>query len=155
MRKDERETLKKLIYFSPAIGLVVGLIDFLLDYFWQFSFGFKEPETLATIIAGFSFTMLGFLAAIAAFMFSLQKYKYFRRWVVEGGADIFFTLYKVSIVCLFFTFSCSVIVFTIVGQSLFFKLMLMSAFNNIIQTSLLALMITEKLSKAKESEESN
>lgn len=58
-------------------------------------------------------------------------------------------LYKVAIVCLFITFSLSLIVFTNVGAALAFKLMLMFAIDNIIQTMILALVISGKVALAK------
>lgn len=153
MREDEIKILKRAIYFSPIIGLVVGLAYNLAKYIWGWSLGFTNIETLATIIAGFSFTMLGFLAAIAAFIFSLQKYKFFRRWVNDGGSDVFFCLYKTAIIWLFFTFAVSLMIFTNVGKGIAFQIMMMSVINNIIQTALLTLIITDKVSKSKKSEE--
>ncbi|CNK41434.1 hypothetical protein [Yersinia aldovae] len=149
MRKNERTRMKLLAYFTPVVGVAIGVIYFLVKRYCDISIGFKNMEGLATVIAGFSFTMLGFLAAIAAFMFSLQKYVFFRRWINDGGADVFFALYKTSIICLFITFSLSVIVFTTTAADLAFKLMLMSVVNNIIQTLFLALIISGKVARAK------
>lgn len=113
------------------------------------SLGFVNIQGIANIIAGFNFTMLGFLATIAAFMFSLQKHVFFRRWINDGGADAFFVPYNVTIVCLFITFSLSLIVFNNVGAALAFKLMLMFAIDNVIQTMILALVISGKVVLAK------
>lgn len=149
MRKDERKWMVRLAYFTPFIGIVIGGAYLLIEKFFGLSLVFVNAQGIATIVAGFSFTMLGFLAAIAAFMFSLQKYIFFRRWINDGGADVFFVLYKVAIICLFVTFSLSLIVFTKVGSSLAFKLMLMFALNNVIQTMILALVISGKVALAK------
>ncbi|WP_171965856.1 hypothetical protein [Cronobacter sakazakii] len=149
MRKDERKWMIRLAYLTPLIGVVIGVVYLLIKKFFGVSLVFVNVQGIATIVAGFSFTMLGFLAAIAAFMFSLQKYIFFRRWINDGGADVFFVLYKVAIVCLFITFSLSLIVFTKVGSNLAFKLMLMSAINNVIQTMILALVISGKVALAK------
>ncbi|WP_105574468.1 hypothetical protein [Cronobacter sakazakii] len=149
MRKDERKWMIRLAYLTPLIGVIIGVVYLLIKKFFGASLVFVNVQGIATIVAGFSFTMLGFLAAIAAFMFSLQKYIFFRRWINDGGADVFFVLYKVAIVCLFITFSLSLIVFTKVGSNLAFKLMLMSAINNVIQTMILALVISGKVALAK------
>ncbi|HGY4374734.1 hypothetical protein HV211_06765 [Citrobacter freundii] len=149
MRKNERKWMIRFAYFTPAIGVLLGLLYHLIKGFFGVSLGFVNIQGIATIVAGFSFTMLGFLAAIAAFMFSLQKYVFFRRWINDGGADVFFVLYKVAIVCLFITFSLSLIVFTNLGAALAFKLMLMFAIDNIIQTMILALVISGKVALAK------
>ncbi|WP_313353923.1 hypothetical protein [Kosakonia cowanii] len=149
MRKDERKWMVRLAYFTPCIGIAIGGAYLLIEKFFGLSLVFVNAQGVATIVAGFSFTMLGFLAAIAAFMFSLQKYIFFRRWINDGGADVFFVLYRVAIICLFVTFSLSLIVFTKVGSSLAFKLMLMFALNNVIQTMILALVISGKVALAK------
>ena len=154
MREDEIKDLKRAIYFSPFIGVIIGLIYNLIKHTWGFSLGFTNIETLATIIAGFSFTMLGFLAAIAAFLFSLQKYKFFKRWVNDGGSEVFFCLYKTAILCLFFTFSVSLLIFSNLSKSIAFQLMMMSVINNMIQTAILTIIITDKISQSKKSEES-
>lgn len=142
-----------LAYFTPCIGVLVGIIYLLIKKFFGVSLVFVNVQGIATIVAGFSFTMLGFLAAIAAFMFSLQKYIFFRRWINDGGADVFFVLYKIAIVCLFITFSLSLIVFTKVGASIAFKLMLMFAINNVVQTMILALVISGKVALAKKEDD--
>lgn len=153
MRRDERKWMVGLAYFTPCIGVLVGIIYLLIKKFFGVSLVFVNVQGIATIVAGFSFTMLGFLAAIAAFMFSLQKYIFFRRWINDGGADVFFVLYKIAIVCLFITFSLSLIVFTKVGASIAFKLMLMFAINNVVQTMILALVISGKVALAKKEDD--
>lgn len=149
MRKDERKWMIRLAYLTPLIGVLFGVVYLIVKELFGISLAFVNVQGVATIIAGFSFTMLGFLAAIAAFMFSLQKYIFFRRWINDGGADVFFVLYKVAIICLFITFSLSLIVFTKIGSSIAFKLMLMFAINNVIQTMILALVISGKVALAK------
>lgn len=149
MRADEKKRLLSLAYLSPLIGILIGSVYLAIKQCFNISIGFRSMEGLATVIAGFSFTMLGFLAAVAAFMFSLQRYSFFRRWVNDGGSDVFFALYKVSIVCLFVTFSLSVIVFTKNGSDLAFKFMLMSVINNVFQTLIVTMIIVGQISKAK------
>ncbi|MCF2901555.1 hypothetical protein L1267_14335 [Pseudoalteromonas sp. OFAV1] len=146
MRKTEIKKLKKWVYFSPAIGVIIGFIYFLIKAKYSISLGFTDIRTLATIVAGFSFTMLGFLAAMATFLFSLQKYKFFKRWLEDGNAEVFFSLYKVSIVCLFITFAASLITFTSQGQHLSFKIMMMFIINNIVQLSVITLVLVNKIS---------
>jgi hypothetical protein len=134
------------VSLSPALGVIVGFVYFLIKYKFNISFGFTDIRTLATIIAGFSFTMLGFLAAMATFLFSLQKYKFFKRWLEDGNAEVFFYFFKITIVCLFVTFSASLITFTTQGQHLFFKIMMMFVINNILQLSIITLVLVNKIS---------
>jgi hypothetical protein len=152
MTNTEITRVKNLIWLTPIIGVVVGLVYLGIKYFANWSIGFNEVTTLATIVAAFSFTMMGFLAAIAAFLFSLQKYRFFKRWIEDGFSDIFFALFKVTFVCLFITFGCSLFVFTSQAMGFAFKLMMMSAINNIIQLGVVTIIIMDKVAKAKDSE---
>ncbi|MGF1758404.1 hypothetical protein L4D76_10735 [Photobacterium sagamiensis] len=149
MKKTEIRKLKRLIIFSPIFGVVIGFLYLILKHFSGWSIGFLKTETLATVVAGFSFTMLGFLAAIAAFIFSLQKYRFFKRWIEDGNAEVFFTLFKTSIVCLFITFGFSLFVFTSQAAEWAFRFMMMSVTNNIFQMAIISFVIIDKLSIAK------
>lgn len=152
MNKTEISRLKKLVYLSPITGLVIGAIYFLIKSKFNISFGFKDVTTLATIVAGFSFTMLGFLAAMTTFLFSLQKYKFFKRWLEDGNSEVFFTFFKVTIVCLFVTFASSLVVFTTQVQPIAFKLMMISLINNFIQLLVITILLVNKISMMKHSE---
>lgn len=152
MTKTEIAVLKKLIWLTPAFGVVIGFAYLGFEWYFNWSIGFTEVGTLSTIVAGFSFTMLGFLAAIAAFLFSLQKYRFFKRWVEDGNSEVFFTLFKVAFVCLFVTFGFSLFVFTTQAQGFAFKAMMMSVINNIIQLGLITIIIMDKVFKARDSE---
>ncbi|EIA1797548.1 hypothetical protein RII69_003978 [Vibrio parahaemolyticus] len=154
MTKTEVAKFKKLIWFSPILGVAAGFLYLAIKSHFQWSIGFTEVRTLATVVAGFSFTMLGFLAAIAAFLFSLQKYRFFKRWVEDRNAEVFFSLFKVAFVCLFFTFGCSLIVFTSQGMGVAFKAMMMSVTNNILQLGVITIIIMDKVAKARQDEES-
>ncbi|WP_345847385.1 hypothetical protein [Shewanella algae] len=100
MTNTEIASVKKLIWLTPLIGVAIGFAYLGIKHYADWSVGFKEVRTLATVVAGFSFTMMGFLAAIAAFLFSLQKYRFFKRWIQDGYSEIFFTLFKVTFACL-------------------------------------------------------
>ncbi|MDW2170135.1 hypothetical protein R7Z48_11920 [Vibrio sp. 1567] len=154
MTNTEIARVKKLIWLTPLIGVVIGFAHLGIKHYADWSVGFKEVRTLATVVAGFSFTMMGFLAAIAAFLFSLQKYRFFKRWIQDGYSEIFFTLFKVTFACLFITFGCSLFVFTSQAVGFAFKLMMMSVINNILQLGVVTLVIMDKVAKARESESS-
>ncbi len=149
MTKTQIAKLKKVAYLSPLIGVVLGLIYLFIKSKFQLSLGFTDVRTLSTIIAGFSFTMLGFLAAMATFLFSLQKYKFFKRWLEDGNSEVFFTLFKITIACLFITFATSIVTFTTQAQSIAFRLMMMSLINNVIQLFIITLVLVNKIANAK------
>ncbi|MBB1302377.1 hypothetical protein H5183_13615 [Pseudoalteromonas sp. SR44-8] len=152
MTQTEAKRLKRLIWLTPIIGVVAGFAYLAIKSYFNWSIGFTEVRTLSTIVAGFSFTMLGFLAAIAAFLFSLQKYRFFKRWVADGNSVVFFTLFKVAFICLFITFGFSLFVFTSQGQGLAFKVMMMSVTNNVIQLCIITIIIMDKVFKARDGE---
>lgn len=152
MTKTEILKFRRFIWFSPMIGVLIGLFYLMVKSGFDLSIGFTEVRTLSTIVAGFSFTMLGFLAAISAFLFSLQKYKFFKRWVQDGNSEVFFTLFKITFICLFVTFSLSLFVFTSKGQNLAFKVMMMSVVNNVIQLCAITTILMDKVFKARESD---
>ncbi|MFB2846091.1 hypothetical protein ACE1BG_07365 [Aeromonas veronii] len=154
MRRNERITLTKLMWLTVLFGPFLWVIFALVEHFSSFSFVFQFPRTLTTIIAAFSFTMLGFLAAIATYFFSLQKYRFFKRWVNDGNASVFFTLFYISIVCLFITFTFCLLVFSKVAMSLFFKLMLVSVTNNIFQLFLITTFVMNMVSRSNSESES-
>ncbi|TCN78036.1 hypothetical protein [Shewanella fodinae] len=146
MTKTQIAKLKKFVYLSPLLGVVIGLAYLYIKQKYNLSFGFTEIRTLSTIVAGFSFTMLGFLAAMATFLFSLQKYRFFKRWLEDGNAEVFFSFFKVTIACLFVTFAASLITFTSQVQSFAFKVMMMSVINNLLQLSIISLILVNKIS---------
>ncbi|EPK6500831.1 hypothetical protein RFC90_002741 [Klebsiella aerogenes] len=109
------------------------------------SLGFVNIQRIATIIADFNFTILVFFSNYRCIYVFITKICFFGRWINDGGADAFFVPYNATIVCLFITFSLGLIVFNNVGAALAFKLMLMFAIDNIIQTMILALVISGKV----------
>ena len=146
MTKTQIARLKRCVYVSPLLGVMVGLLYLLAKHYWSWSVGFTDIRTLATIVAGFSFTMLGFLAAMATFLFSLQKYRFFKRWLEDGNSEVFFTFFKVTIACLFITFAASLITFTTQVQIMAFRIMMMSVVNNIFQLAIISLVLVNKIS---------
>ncbi|KPM97653.1 hypothetical protein [Vibrio alginolyticus] len=65
--------------------------------------------TLLGIVTSFSITMVGFIAAIAAYLLSISKNKAFNEWRASGYLTVFFNIYGASIVGLIGTFALCVI----------------------------------------------
>lgn len=141
MRRNEQKYLTRLMWLTMLFGPFIWSIFALIEHFFGFSFVFQFPRTLTTIIAGFSFTMLGFLAAIATYFFSLQKYRFFKRWVSDGNSKVFFSLFYIAITCLFMTFLFCLLVFSKAAMWISFKLMLISVLNNVFQLFLISMLI--------------
>lgn len=150
MTQSEIKKLKSVAYLSPLFGVVLGCIYiFIIKGHFGWALGFTNVITLTTVIAAFSFTMLGFLAAISAFIFSLQKYNFFKRWLEDGDSIFFFSVFRVAIICLFVTFICCLLVFTTQASDLAFKIMMISVANNGLHLIVVTMIIINNFSRVK------
>ena len=114
---------------------------------------FGQRLNISIVIATFAFTMLGFLAAIIAVMFSLSGTKTFSKYRSREYLDIFFRVYFFSVLCLVITFGLALLGLSRQGYPLLFNLMIMSAVNNFGQISLITFAIINVARKASEESE--
>ncbi len=70
---------------------------------------FEQRSNVATVLATFAFTMLGFLAAVITILFSISQSRVFRKYRDNGYLSIFFSIYFGAIFCLLFTFLFAVL----------------------------------------------
>jgi len=101
----------------------------------------ENKKDLANMIAGFSYTMLGFLATVITILFVFTKSPNFEAYKRNGYLDTFFFTYYFSIICLLITASLSVYGFSPNSNSLPFYLLLMSFINNLVQIFLVTFVI--------------
>lgn len=80
--------------------MLLGSLYLLIKELFGVSLGFVNIQGIATIVAGINFTTLGFFSSYRCIYVFITKVCIFRRWINDGGADVFFVLYKVAIVCL-------------------------------------------------------
>ena len=109
---------------------------------------FPQRINLSIVIATFSFTMLGFLAAIITILFSLIRSEAFQKYKRQGYLDLLVFVYWFAILSLVFTFVLSILGFSNNCLPLLFNAMLMSAINNIFQLCLITLIILNLVRKA-------
>jgi hypothetical protein len=109
---------------------------------------FYQRINISIVIASFAFTMLGFLAAIITVLFSLGGTKAFRKYSSHSYLELFLYFYFFSLICLMLTFGLSIFGFAKQGSPLLFKLMIMSAVNNLVQISLIAYVIINMANRA-------
>lgn len=102
---------------------------------------FANKKDLANMIAGFSYTMLGFLAAIITILFVFTKSPNFEAYKRNGYLDLFFFGYFLSIFCLLMTAFLSLYGFSPSKHIWPFNLLLMSFANNLVQIFLVTLII--------------
>jgi hypothetical protein len=102
---------------------------------------FFAKKDLANMIAGFSYTRLGFLATVIAILFVFTKSANFEAYRRIGYLDIFFCGYLLSIICLLITAFLSLFGFSPNNNVWPFHLLLMSFANNLIQIFLITWII--------------
>jgi hypothetical protein len=101
----------------------------------------SQKSNVAVILATFSFTMLGFLAAVITILFSFSRSVVFIKYKRKGYLDVFFFVYYFTIFSLVMTFVLSLLslassngLWAMIGS-------LMSSVNNLGQISLLTIII--------------
>jgi len=127
--------------------LIPGPLAYLI-YEWfssiqpSFSLGLAaERKAISSIIASFSFTMLGFLAAVITILFTFAQSKTLRRYKDKGYLDLFFLCYFVTIVFLVITCFLALAGFSNTLYIWVFRVLIMSFVNNIMQIAILTLII--------------
>lgn len=68
-----------------------------------------KRDALAVIISTYSFTMLGFMAALMAILLSFSQSRAFRRYAQEGRLNFFYVYYVIAITMLCLTFITSLL----------------------------------------------
>lgn len=101
----------------------------------------KQRVNISIVIATFSFTMLGFLAAIITVLFGVTKSQAFQQYRRKGYFDLLIFVYWFAILNLVATFILSILGFSNNFFPLLFKSMLMSTVNNIFQLCIITFII--------------
>src|SRR5690554_5510897 len=98
-----------LMTFFSTVTLVPGPILYLAYSQMRDSLDvsmslFQQKANVSVIIATFSFTMLGFLAAVITIILAFSHTKTMARYKNKGRLDVFFSIYYLAIFCLIITF---------------------------------------------------
>ena len=124
----------------------------LTEVYPEVSLGLSVEKTnIAIIIATFSFTMLGFLAAVITILFSFSRSTAFRKYSNKGHLEVFFFIYYLAIFCLIITFGLSIISLSSSNGVWPMRLSLISTVNNLIQICLLTVIIVNMAKKSSSS----
>lgn len=102
---------------------------------------FQQKVNLSVIVATFSFTMLGFLAAVITIIFALSDKKTMVKYKKKKRLDVFFMIYHLAIVCLMVTFFTSIISLSSSAAVWPMRISLMMVVNNFVQIILLTIII--------------
>lgn len=130
----------KFLEKAAAFTILLCPIIWLIYELTGISLKITEVETLATVSGAFSFTMMGFLAAMAAILLAVKDKKGHREWS-QRYSKFFIILYTVSLLSLFITFFGSVAVYVTEYQFIALKLVLSMLVTNFIQVSLCTIIV--------------
>lgn len=103
---------------------------------------------IAAMVAGFSFTMLGFLATVITLLFAFSHSATFRRYRNRGHLEIFFFGYYLTIFSLVITSFLALANFSSTLYVWMFRGMLVMFSNNLLQVLLLTFIICKLAFKA-------
>jgi len=109
---------------------------------------YSRTQDLASIISGFSFTMLGFLAAIITILFAVVSSASFKRYSRVGYLDVLFFLYFFTLFCLVCTAFVSLIVFSSAIGYWGIRILIMLFVNNVVQIAIITSVICSLAKKA-------
>ena len=122
---------------GPILWLLYNLIT---DQWPNLQLGLAGQSTIiATIVASFAVTMLGFLAAIVTILFSVSGSRAFRRYKQKNYLNNFFISYYVTLISLLVTAAWSLLALSSLISAWGVKVLLALFANNLVQ---LAMVIT-------------
>lgn len=102
---------------------------------------YANKKDVATMIAGFAYTMLGFMATVVTILFAFNKSANFESYRRKKYLGIFFGGYYLCIACLILTAFLSLSGYSSAPFVKTYKLMLISFANNLWQIFLLTVVI--------------
>jgi hypothetical protein len=137
----------------PAIGVIlVSTYFWIADKFPEYALGlFANKNDIVTTVLGFSFSMLGFLAALITLLFGFSDKEAYKKFNRNGGMGLLLFLYNVTIVCLVIT--AFLALFGYSNNKIFvlpFRMMIGSFVVNIIQVFILTFVISNFSKNASE-----
>lgn len=143
--------------FLGLTPLVIGVI-LVSGYFWladkfpEYALGlFANKKDIVTTVLGFSFSMLGFLAALITLLFGFSDKEAYKKFNRNGSMSLLLFLYNLTVVCLVIT--AFLALFGYSNNKIFvlpFRIMIGSFIVNIIQVLVLTFVISNFSKNASE-----
>jgi len=106
-----------------------------------------QADAIASIVAGFAFTMLGFLAAVITILFSVSGSPSYKRYKNAGLLDVFFWIYYATLACLILTAGLALVALSSLTGSWGIKVLLGSFANNLVQVLTITVIICNLANK--------
>ena len=137
--------MKRFLVFMTLLPgpLTFLAYDLLVEMYPDYALGLLQArKEVATLVAGFSFTMLGFLAAIITILFAFVNSEAFKRYKRGGYLDLLFFLYVFTVLDLVVTAFLSLYGFSNQVFEWPFKIMVMFFENSLIQVMIITIIIS-------------
>ncbi|WP_376781724.1 hypothetical protein [Stutzerimonas nitrititolerans] len=109
---------------------------------------FDHRSTIATILASYAFTMIGFLAAVVAILLGFSQSVAFRRYKSKKYLGSFFFVYAYCLLTLAMTFLFSLLCLSSNSAEIFMRIALVLAVNSLMQVSIVGLVIANICKRA-------
>jgi len=122
--------------------LLLILYKAIINYNNEYSLSLHNQKgNLSVILATYSFTMLGFLAAVVAILLNFSQSQAFKRYKKNSYLDIFFCVYFLCILSLATTFILSILSLSSAPTSFFMRSAVAISINTLIQVSIISVAI--------------
>ena len=142
---------KKILFIVYSISFLL-IINSIYEFITRVCditlFTLTSMETvsnLIVIIATFSFTMTGFVAAMGTYIISISGKPSFKRWKNQGYLSIYKYYYLCTLTALFITFSLCVFYYLVPFQLFILKQILVMSVINLIHVMVITCVITGQL----------
>lgn len=131
--------------------IIFGIYSWLTSRFPEHALGLiASRKELASLLAGFSFAMLGFLAAVITLLFGFMSSRVVHRYRQFGYMDAFFLLYFITIMMLLVTAAFGIASFSFQPAVWPLRLGMMALVNSCVQVAAITLIISNLARRAAE-----
>lgn len=129
------------IMLMPGV-IFWGVYEALVYYYPDIALGLSAKRSdLAALVAGFAFSMLGFLATIITVLFAFTHSSIFMRYQKKGYLHNFFSIYFLTVFCLVATSILAVVNFSNTFYWLPFRLMMVGFVDSLCQVAILTVIL--------------
>ena len=122
------------------LSLILYKIAISLDSSYSLSLHLQKPN-LSVILATYSFTTLGFLAAVIAILLTFSQSEAFKRYKKNNYLDLFFCIYFLCTASLGVTFILSILSLSSAPTSAFMNYAVAMALNSLLQVFVISIVI--------------
>lgn len=108
----------------------------------------NSAQAVANVTASFAYTMMGFLAAVITILFAVTSTHSFKKYASDGHLSVLFYFYFCTLFCLVITGVLSLLNYSNALDVWWFRALIMSFVNNLVQVFMVTAMISNLAHKA-------